>query len=184
MVHHQAAASLGPSMCTLNNPAHGQRYEAFGNDVAWLSAACVMEDICIAIARVSNHLHIKPIRGLQGLSTRAAIGAVNEQRLESRDLGTGLSHNIRRSIAVLDAGRGDRHGQQQAQRVHQHVPFAAFDFLAAIEAGVTALRRIARGLRVQHCRTGLGMAPKALAPLLTQPVLHGLEGTLRRPAAE
>src|SRR3712207_8898645 len=39
-----------------------------------------------------------------------------------------------RSVAVLNAGDGDQHGQQPAVGVHRDVPFAAVDSLAGVVA--------------------------------------------------
>ena len=39
-----------------------------------------------------------------------------------------------RAVAVLDAGDGDHHGQQQPAGVHGQVPLAAVDLLAGVVA--------------------------------------------------
>ena len=80
------------------------------------------------------------------------------------------------SVAVLDAGGGDQHGQQQPDGVDSDVPLAAVDLLARVVAaaglpdGLGCLDR----LGVDDRGRGLGAAARGDPALAAQLIVHGL----------
>ncbi len=184
MVSDQTASALVPSVAALDEPAPGLNDEALRNDLGPQRLLCGLPGAGGSIAGVAHDVHCKAASLLDGLGATAAVGRVGEQGLQPRDLGARLGHHWRSAIAVLHAGGGDRHSQQQAQRVDDEVALAAVDFLAGVTAGVAALGGAARALRVDDGRGGVGRTTDAVPPLLAKPVVHGLERAGMRPAAE
>ena len=65
---------------------------------------------------------------------RALVAGVGEDAFDERERPTGLAQQVAGAIAILHVGRMDRDAQQEAERVHEDVPFPARDLLARIEA--------------------------------------------------
>jgi hypothetical protein len=88
------------------------------------------------------------------------------------------------TVAVLDPGCGDQHGQQQPDRVYGHVPLAAVDLLARVVAPAGAgdfLGGLDR-LGVDDRRRGLGLAACGDAALAAQLMVYRLGRTGLLPA--
>ncbi len=184
VMHHEATAALAPGVGTFDHPALGQGHEALGHLSDRLGRLRVVEHPGVAVGGVAYHLHIQVMGRLQSLGTCTAVGAIDEQHLEREQLGASLRDDVRGAVAVLHAGGGDRHRQQQPECVDHQMALAPLDLLAGIEARFASLWRVTGGLGIQHGRAGLSIASQALAPLLPQSVLHRLKHALCGPAAE
>jgi len=86
-------------------------------------------------------------------------------------------------VAVLDAGGGDQHGQQQADRVDGDVPLAAVDLLPGVvaAAGSGGLLGGLHRLGVDDRGGRRGLAAGYLADPVAQLVMHGLGGSVGLP---
>ena len=66
------------------------------------------------------------------------IAAVGEQHGEEGEAAADARQQRGKAVAVLDAGGVDDAAEQEAQRVHEHVPLAAIDLLPGIVAARAA----------------------------------------------
>ena len=78
------------------------------------------------------------------------------------------------SVPILFVGRTDLHPQEQAQNIHQDVPFAAGDFLAGIVAAHASLIADLDRLAVQHRRRRAGLATSGHADTPAQDVMEAV----------
>jgi hypothetical protein len=90
------------------------------------------------------------------------------------------------SVAVLDRGGGDHHGQHQAHGVHRDVPFAAVDFLGVIPAAGGLRDGVGGGygLGVDDRGCGLGIPPGSRPDPLSQRVVQPGQGAVFAPGGE
>lgn len=72
--------------------------------------------------------------GYGGLHLAALVPRITNDALDEGEGSSGFSQQGFCSVAILNAGRVDGHGQQQAQRIGQDVALAASDLLARIIA--------------------------------------------------
>lgn len=77
---------------------------------------------------------------LNGLSTGSAVGPVGIKKLDTGRLAAGLCHNLCGPIMILYASSRHCDCEESAERVDHHVTLLACDFLACIEAALSALR--------------------------------------------
>ena len=116
-VFGEAATATKPGKGALDNPAFGQRDEAFG-----LIAAAddfggeVRHDLCQVVVK-----------------DWPRIGAVGKHLLEKRELSEQRGQNQESTVAILNIRRCDQRVQQETQRIDENVTLLAFDQLAAIE---------------------------------------------------
>lgn len=110
-------AAIDPGDGTLDDPASGDDLEALG-----LGGALD---------------HLDPPRGLGHgpAQFRAAIGAVGEDRLQKgKQPARAMVQNQTRAVAVLQVGRMDDDGEDQAEGVDEEMALLAFDLLARVIA--------------------------------------------------
>src|SRR5574337_1375976 len=182
---NETTSALVPGVSALDHPALGLNDEAAGDDLWPQRLLCVVPGAGAAVGWVADDLDAQArVLRLEGPSAPTAVSTIGIHLEQTRHLGASLCDHGAGSVAVLHAGRGDGDGQQQAQGVDDEMAVAAFDLLAGIEAGHAALRGAARALRVDDGRRRLGIAAHAVSPLLAQPLVHGLKGAGRGPAAE
>jgi hypothetical protein len=85
----------------------------------------------------ADDLDREPQDPAHGLHDAAGVALLGPQMAEPRGSGSGLGRAAGHRRPILDAGRGDQHGHQQAQGVHDDVAFDAVDLLDAVEASRT-----------------------------------------------
>ena len=180
VMHDHASLALQPGVSALDDPALGQDDEAarFGEQrhlrvIPFAKGAGPAHDLDGDVVVV-----LKTLRALAG------IGGVRVEHFDGVVLCAGLCDDVGRAVTVLHAGCGHGDGQQQPKRVDDQMTLASLDFLAGVVARRAALRRDARGLRVDDGGSGLGVALDALPPLLAQALLQDLELALSGPSAE
>jgi hypothetical protein len=72
-----------------------------------------------------------------GLHDAAGVALVGPQMAEPGAAVAGSAEQPGHRRPILHAGRGDQHGHQQAQGVHDDVAFDAVDLLGPVEAART-----------------------------------------------
>jgi hypothetical protein len=82
------------------------------------------------------------------------VATVGEQVLDEREqLADGGEHD-QAAVAILDVGGMDDDLQRQAERIDEHVPLLAFDFLGGVVArGIDLGARIGPGSQSSTCGT-------------------------------
>ena len=113
----QAATAPQPSDGSFDDPAFGQKDEAFGS----IGTTDDLGDEPRQDARQSVMEH------------RPGIGAVGKQLLEERELSEHSGQEHQPAIAILNIGWCNQSVQQQAQRIDQDMALLPFDQLAGIE---------------------------------------------------
>ena len=138
-----------PRVRALNHPAFLQWREAFRT--RWTSLHCEGPP--------------RPIRGHPGFEGVMVILRIRKDRNETRTIvRLDVAEQDRGRHPVIQTGAGNQDGEQQPQRIHQQMPLAPLDFLAAILpafrapdlGGLDRLASEARG-------TGGGLAPRCHA---------------------
>ena len=151
-----AAGATVPGVGSLHDPAFPHRHKA----------ACSLR------SGLHFDMPARPI-GLQpGVQRMIVILVVAKDRLQSGEvLRRDLIEQLGSGRSVVDVGTGNQYGDQQAQRIHQQMPLAALDFLAAIVTPVlTADFRRLHGLAVDADRAGRRLAAGLHADLGPQGV--------------
>jgi hypothetical protein len=85
----------------------------------------------------ADDLDREPQDPAHGLHDAAGVALVGPQMAEPGAAGGGSAEQPGQRRPILHAGRGDQHGHQQAQGVHDDVAFDAVDLLGAVEASRT-----------------------------------------------
>ncbi|SFQ20468.1 hypothetical protein SAMN05443579_1411 [Variovorax sp. PDC80] len=180
----EATCALVPRVGALDHPALGLHDEALRDGVRPQLPLLSHEGACDAVGWMTNDLDRNAVRFSQRHCTLAGIGCIDVELLQSWRFSAGLRNHRGGAIAVLHARSGHGQSQQQSQGIDHEMALAAFDLLARIEATIATLGRAARALRVDDGGRRLGRFADALAPLLTQTIVHELERARLCPASK
>jgi hypothetical protein len=121
--------------------------------------------------------HFIPTSQMLGSPTpkAAVITAVSPQLADVREAHGHISQHQLRTITITDVGCIHLEGQGQALGIHDQVPLAAVDLLAAVETTFWATHiRGLDTLAVDDCGTRLHIAPESLTHHLAQDGMDGL----------
>ena len=110
-------AAADPGEGTLNDPSFGEHDEA------------------VAVAATHDLQFPRAGAGDRGFHLLPLIACVADDALDKRKAPPGLPEQCLCAVSVLDTGRVDGDGQQQAERIGQDVALAANHLLAGIVAG-------------------------------------------------
>ncbi len=114
----------------------------------------------------------------------AAVDAVSEDVAQPWE---GAAQGVQQrdsAMTVLDIGRMHEHGEQEALCIGDDVPLAALDALAGIHAAWAATFRGWHALAVDDPGRGDCTAPRRLARLGHQAVVHPMPGAIVAPPIE
>jgi len=159
-------------MRTLHHPALGKHDKAVrvGSDRKQIRLLSIDPTSHIPIGRMTYNLHVNVVALRNGLRALSGITRIDVQHLDAWIFGHRASDHRMSALAILHAGRRHTHGQQEPQGIHDQVALAALDLLACVVAGITTLRRAARGLGIEYRGRGFGGAPVSLTPLRAQAI--------------
>mgnify|MGYP001306880823 CR=1 FL=1 len=77
---------------------------------------------------------------LNRLGALTTVGPIGVEPRDRGSLAAGLRYDVCSTVAILHAGGRHRDREQQPERVHDDVTFAAFHLLASVVAGFATLR--------------------------------------------
>ena len=162
-----AAVLADPGEGALDHPAAGQH----------------LKDVPVALGH-DLHGHLQG--GGPGDQLAGGVSGVGPDQQDLRAGAVEVPQQRPGAVAVLDAGGGDHHGQQQPDRVHGDVPFAAVDLLRVVPAPAGLWHGVggADGLGVDHRGGGLGVAPGGHPDLAAQRVMQPGQGAVVAPGGE
>ena len=141
MVHDQPACPLVPGMGALHHPTLGQDHKAVGVSVDGEQIPLVgmrpASDVLVGWMAYDLDLDTMALR--DGLCALSGVGGIDKYFLNAGILLHCLGHHGMGAVAVLDAGGGHTHRQQQPQGIHQHMALASLDLLARVIAALATL---------------------------------------------
>ena len=112
-----ATGATIPSVRALNHPAFLQGREAF----------------CPLCTGLHFEVPSRPMHGHPGVEGVIVILRIGKDRDETREIvHLDMAEQNRGCYPVIQTSAGNEDGDQQPQRIHQQMPLAPFDFLAAI----------------------------------------------------
>src|SRR5205085_1844467 len=112
------------------------------------------------------------------------VRAVGPDQAQSRPSVGQHFEQLPRAVAVLRGSRRHAGGQQQAERVHEYVPFAPIHILARVIAMLAATVCSLDTLRIKDRRRGLRVAARGSSQPLTQAVMDTFPDALQLPEPE
>jgi hypothetical protein len=157
-----------PRKRPLHRPTPGYHLEAFP---LFVERRFQVDCVCLLHA---THPFFQPC------SRRGAIDPYLALPLDT--IRTILGSYLHQAQAIIHAGIGHDHGNDQPQRVHQDMPLAPFALLVAITPEVFVLGRCLDTLRVKAARRGLGLSSQTTSLPLAKRLHQACPNTVSAPA--